>query len=293
MIDIKLLTFITVAKTNNFTRAANILNITQPAVSQHIKALEEYYNVKLFYKKGNGRQLTDEGKILFKYAVELNRLSKVVESELKNRTSVISRYYVGATLTVGGYVIPNIIGKYRSMHESIDIILYVENTESIMKRLFNGDISLGIVEGPFNKTRVNYTKFKEDELVLAVSPNHPLARKCSVTLDELLREKLILREKGSGTRKVFEEKLLEVGYSLEDIDVYMEIGNITALISLVESNLGCTIISKEAIKQSLKENTLKIIPIDNFRILREFNFVYLNDTELDFVDEFIRFCIKS
>lgn len=290
MIDFKLLTFITVAKTKNYTKAADILNITQPGVSQHIKSLEDYYDVKLFYKKGKQMELTSEGKLLFDHAIEVNRMSKMIKHELINKSSIINKYYVGATLTIGGYVLPKIIGKYRKKHENTDIILYVENTEAIIKRLYSGDIYFGVIEGPFNKSKVKYDKFRDDELVLAVAKSHPFAVKKSVTIDEVLQNKLILREKGSGTRKVFENKLLACGYSLEYMNVYMEIGNITALISLVESNLGCTIISKEAIKASVKADTLKIIPIENFKILREFNFVYLDEFEYGFINDFIEFC---
>ena len=180
MIDLKLLTFITVAKTKNFTRAADILNITQPGVSQHIKALEEYYNAKLFYKKGKQMELTSEGMLLFSYAIEVDRMSKMIKYELDNKSSIINKYYVGATLTIGGYVLPKIIGQYRKKHENTDIILYVENTEAIIKRLYSGDIYLGVIEGPFNKSKVNYYKFRDDELVLAVSEAHPfVAKRCN------------------------------------------------------------------------------------------------------------------
>lgn len=290
MIDIKLLTFITVAKTKNYTKASQILSITQPAVSQHIKALEQHYDVKLFIKNGKQMLLTEEGGILFKRAQELNRLSRKIEWELQNKSSIIKKYNVGATLTIGGYVLPKLIGKYRKLNNNIDIILRVENTELIMKRLFSGDIDLGVVEGPFDKTKVNYIKYKDDELVLAVSKHHHFANKGSVTIQEVFDEKLILREKGSGTRQFWENKLVEKGYNLSNMNTYMEIGNITALISLVESNLGCTIISKEAIKESLNAGTLKIIPINDFQIIREFNFVYLDEYNQEFIDPFIRFC---
>ncbi|WP_432402768.1 LysR family transcriptional regulator [Wukongibacter sp. M2B1] len=290
MIDIKLLTFITVAKTKNFTRAGDTLNITQPAVSQHIKALEEYYNVKLLYKNGKEMELTEEGTLLFKYALELDRLSKMIKLELENKSAIMKKYYVGATLTIGGYVLPNIIGKYRKVHENIDIILHVENTEAIIKKLFNGEINMGIIEGPFDKSLVKHKKYRDDELVLAFSPLHPFARRSSISIDEVLQDKLILREKGSGTRKVFENRLLASGYKLEDMNIYMEIGSIMALISLVESNLGCTIISKEAIKSYLKDRRLKTIPIKDFEIYREFNFIYLGDLNKNFINKFIEFC---
>jgi LysR family transcriptional regulator, transcriptional activator of the cysJI operon len=292
MLDTKILTFITVARTKNFTRTSEILNVTQPAVSQHIKALEEYYDVKLFYKKGKEMGLTEEGKLLYQYAIDMHRLDKNIKVQLKNKTSVIKKYNVGATLTIGGYVLPKIIGEYRKSYENTDIVLFVENTEIIMKQLNSGDIDIGVVEGPFDKTKVRYKKFKDDELVLVVSPNHRFAEKESVTVKEVLMSKLILRERGSGTRKVLEDKLLQEGYTIEDMNVYMEIGNITAIVSLVELGLGCTIISKEAVKMSVLNNKLRIVPIKDFKIIREFNFVYIDDMNMDFIDHFTKFCLK-
>ncbi len=292
MLDTKILTFITVARTKNFTKTAELLNVTQPAISQHIKALEEYYHTKLFYKKGKEMGLTEEGKLLLEYSLDIYRLDKKIKAQLENKTSVIKKYNVGATLTIGGYVLPQIIGDYRKCHENIDVILFVENTETIMKQLNSGSIDIAVVEGPFNKTKVRYKKFKDDELVLVVSPNHCFAEKEYITLKEVSESKLILREKGSGTRKVLEDKLLQEGYTIDDMNVYMEIGNITAIVSLVKSGLGCTIISKEAVKTSVLNGELRIVPVTNFKINREFNFVYMDDINMDFINHFIKFCSK-
>ena len=290
MIDIKLKTFITVAKTKNYTKAAGIINITQPAISQHIKFLEDYYNVALFYQKNRQMELTEEGKILLKYAVEMDRLSKIVKARLDNKSGIIKKYSLGATLTIGGYVLPEIIGEYKKENENLDIILRVENTETIINKLYAGEIDLGVIEGLFDKTKVGHIKLKDDELVLAVSKDHPFARKRSVDLEELLADRLILREKGSGTRMVFEDYLHKAGYGLDEKNIYMEIGDITAIVSLVESNLGCTVISREVLKGPLHDKSIRIIPIKNFRIIREFNFIFLAGNDDCYRNNFIKFC---
>lgn len=291
--DVRLATFITVAKTKNFTRAASILNMTQPAISQQIKFLEEYYRVPLFNKKKKNMELTEEGKLLLKYALEMDRLSRRVKAELENQSGIIKKYNLGATLTIGGYVLPVLIGQFKSAHPNIELTLQVENTETIIKKLYSGEIDLGIIEGPFDREKVNYVKFKDDELVLAVAKQHPFARKKWVSMEEVLRDRLILREKGSGTRQVFEYYLQQAGYELDDSAIYMEIGDITAIISLVELNLGCTIISREVLRQSLKNRTIRIIPIKGFRFLREFNFIFLSEADQGFIDGFIRFCRET
>lgn len=290
MIDIKLETFITVAETKNFTKAANMLNMTQPAISHHIRLLEEYYGVRLIEKKNKIMELTEPGKILYKYAEEIRQISKIAKSQISNAEGFIKRYNIGATLTIGGYVLPRIIGKYKIRNKNTDILLRVENTETIVGMLYSGEINLGVIEGPFDRKKLSYEKLKDDELVLAVATSHPLAKRKAVALEEVLGEKLILREAGSGTRRVFEDYLEEEGYNPKNINPYMEIGDITAIISLVESGLGVTVVSKEALKTHIKSKTIKAISFKKKKIMREFNFIYLKDSEQEFIEDFISFC---
>ena len=290
MIDSRLITFLTVARIKNFTKAGEILNLTQPAVSQHIKFLEEYYQVILIKKNGRGTNLTEEGEILFKYVEKLEILYRALEMELKNKSAIRKVYNVGATMTIGGYVLPYILGEYKHRYRNIDIILQVNNTKEITEKLLNRKIDLALVEGPFDKRKFNYKKLKDDELVLAVSPKHDFYKKKSVDLEEVIRGKLILREKGSGTRAVFEKKLRELAGDLENLNVYMELGSINAIKSLVEANLGYTIISREAIKRELELGTIAVIPIRSVKLSREFNFIYLNGVAEDLINHFIEFC---
>ena len=290
MMDSKLSTFIHVAKLKSYTRAAEMLNLTQPAVSQHLKQLEEYYEVKLIKKKGRQISLTEEGELLFKNAKEFEANFLILKRKLKNKSSVIKRYNIGATLTIGEFVLPNLLGDYKRVHSNIDVIMHVYNLEEVLKRMSNGEFDLGIVEGPFDKSKFNYKKLKDDELVLVAAPINSIAKKAKVELSEIINEgKLILREKGSGTRMIFENKLLELGVSLSDLKIYMEVGSIGAIKSLVEANLGYTVISKEAVKREVKAGTIVIIPIQGIRIMREFNFVFLDQSPEDFIEDFIGF----
>jgi len=293
VIDIKLETFITVADTKNFTRAASILNMTQPAISHHIKLLEEYYNVKLLEKKNKNMELTEAGRILYKYALEIDKISKLAKNHLSNESSIIKRYNVGATLTIGGYVLPPIIGNYKVSNKNIDVILHVENTGNIIQKLFSGEIILGVIEGPFDKSKVIYEKFKDDELVFVISKSHEMAKKKKITIDEILSEKLILREKGSGTRQIFEDYMVQQGFEPKNINPYMEIGDITAIMSLVESGLGATVVSKEALNSPLMCKKFKALSTKNMKMKREFNFIYLKNSNMDFIKNFIDFCKKQ
>jgi DNA-binding transcriptional LysR family regulator len=293
MMDSKLTTFINVAKLKSYTRAAALLNLTQPAVTQHIKQLEEYYAVKLIKKNGRQISLTEEGELLLKNAKEFEASSLLLERKLRNKSAVIKRYNIGATLTIGEFVLPNLLGKYKSHHGNIDVIMHVHNLEEVLRRVSSGEFDLGIVEGPFDKSKFKYKKLKDDELVLVVSPqNSMMFKKKSIEISEIINSgRLILREKGSGTRKVFENKLQELGFDLCDMKIYMEVGSIGAIKSLVEANLGYTVISNEAVKREIEAGTLAIIPIQGVRIMRELNFVFLDHSPEDFTQSFMNFLI--
>jgi DNA-binding transcriptional LysR family regulator len=288
MIDHRIKTFIMLVKTRSFSKTAESLNITQPAVSQHIKSLENEYDVSLLINRRKDMKLTSEGRILYEYAVEVNRISRVVEAKLKNKCDKTEKYHIGATMTIGGCVMPPILGLHKQKNPNIDIMLRVENTRGIIDELIKGEIDFGVVEGPFDKTKFKFEKFRDDELVLVSSPDHEFAKKDFVSVDMVLKSKLILREKGSGTRKILEDELIKNGYEFKDYMVYMEIGSINALVSLVESNIGCTIISREAVKDSLETGKLVEIPMDDFKIMREFNFIYFEESQ--FLRSFIKFC---
>lgn len=293
MIDQRLITFLTICKTNNFTKAAELLNLTQPAVTKHIKSLEEYYGAPLFKRKGRFIDLTEEGKILLKHVKVMEAQTSLMERKIKNSFEVEKRYNIGATLTIGEYVLPYILGKYKQANPNTDIIMHVYNTEVITKKLLNGEIDLGLVEGPFDKSKFRFAILKDDELVFVVSPQNQFSNKSEVEFEEIFKSKLILREDGSGTRKVLEDKLVALGFNLNNLKPYMEIGSLGAIKSLVELNLGCTIISKAAIQKELVSGSLVVIPIKGVRITREFHFISLNESPKEFVDSFIEFSISS
>ncbi|MDD3225085.1 MAG: LysR family transcriptional regulator [Clostridium sp.] len=291
MIDIRLFTFITVARTKSFTKSGEVLNITQPAVSQHIKYLEEEYGVKLFEKVGRGIEPTQEGLILYKYAEEIELLYKSLKMKLKNKSSIVKTYNMGASMTIGDYIMPHILGKYKKLYENINILLQVNNTKEILEKLINGRINFALIEGTFDKNKFEYKKLKDDELILAVSPKHEFAVKKEVSMEEVLSKNIIVREKGSGTRKIFENKLMELGYDKSKFKPYMEIGSINAIKSLIEENLGYSIISKETVQRELAQGSIKKVSIKNVSIYREFNFVYIQKDSA--IDDFIEFCTEN
>jgi DNA-binding transcriptional LysR family regulator len=293
MIDQRLVTFLTVCSTKNFTKAAGLLNLTQPAVTKHIQYLENYYGSTLFRQQGRQIHLTEAGRILYEFAQDLEAKAAVLERRIQNSRAAAQRYSIGATLTIGEYILPYILGEYKAGHPDRDILMRVHNTVEITKKLLNGEIDLGLVEGPFDKRKFCFMKLMDDELVLAAAPRSGLAQQGEVEFLEVLQSKLILREAGSGTRKVLEDKVGELGYPPNRLKAYMEIGSLGAIKSLVRLDLGYTIISKSAIANELNAGSLVSIPIKGVKIMREFNFIYQKESPAEFVSDFTAFATAS
>lgn len=289
--DSRLHTFIMVAKTENYTRAAENLNLTQPAVYKQIQYLENYYGVKLFIREGRRLRLTDEGDLLLEYANQIINTHEELKGKLNQKNLSEKRYRIGATMTTGGYILPKIIYDYMKLNKNVNVALTVNNTNIILKKLLDREISIALIEGPFDKTRFKYRKFMDDELVLVGPTKGILANIDNIELNELLGQKLILREKASGTREIIEGLLIGKGYSHDVLNKHMEINSINGIKTLVEEGAGLSILSKESVEREIKLGTIKIIPIEDISIVREFNFVYIYDKDINFIEDFINFSI--
>ena len=201
MFDYRLKVFYTVANRLSFTKAANELNISQPAVTKHIKEIENQLNTKLFDRKGTTIQLTESGKILFVYAEKSRQLYRDLEfaiAQLNKQEK--GKLKIGASTTIAQYILPEILAKFNSYYKDINIELVTHNSEDIATLLKSGKIDLGIVEGESKSSYFDYQKFKKDEIVLVCKTDHPLVNKNFKTKD-LYDVDLIVREQGSGTQE--------------------------------------------------------------------------------------------
>ena len=287
MIDNRLITFITLTRLKNYTKTAEKLHMTQPAVSQHIKYLEKYYSITLFQRKGRELIITKEGKDLLEYAKKMLSVSSAVEKNLREKRG---SYHIGATLTIGGYFIPEILFRYLEARRSIGVSMEIGNTENVLKNLREGGIDLAVVEGVFDKKKYKNRLLIRDSLILVVSPENSLAKRRTVDIEEVLKERLILREEGSGTRKRFEAEAYLRGIDIKE-SVYMEIGSLNAIKKMVEMNAGVSVISREAVKREIGDGSLAEVEISGFDLEREFNFVWTADSyNKDFIEDFMEFC---
>lgn len=295
MPDFRLRSYLEVVRSGKFSAAADLLGLTQPAVSQHIAALEESYGQRLLERTGRRAAPTPAGELLYDLAQRIESVYLQIDREMQNLSQPVRSYNVGATLTVAEYLMPPLIGAFQHARERIKIRLAVQNTAATIESLKRNRLAFAIVEGPFDGEGLHFTTLRSDELVAVCAPSHPLASGASrrrLPAKRLLDEDLILRERGSGTREVFERHLASSGIDPGGLHPFMEIGSNNAIKSLVRSEVGISIISELAVSEELRTGVLVRIPVDGRRILRDIRAVWNDYSEPSFVEDFRGFCTR-
>ncbi len=288
-------TFYTLSNEKNFSNTANILCLSQPAVSHQIHILEDYLETRLFDRIKGEVTLTPAGKILLKYAKEILELYQQAEKEIEELTkSARGRLVIGASTTIGQYFLPAILGKFKELFPKIEIFLTNANTKEITAQLLHNLIDLGLVEGPVQHRDVLVEKFIEDELVVIAPLKHRWQEEKEIDWEEFKKEPIIMREQGSGTRKVIEEILEKVGIKLSDLNVKMELGSSEAIKASVEAGLGIGIISQWAVLKEKKLNSLKILRLNGVRFKRDFTVILKhNRFKTKTLEQFLNFLKES
>jgi LysR family transcriptional regulator, transcriptional activator of the cysJI operon len=277
MLDNRLQTFLTLCEIGNYTKTAQKLNMTQPAVSQHILFLENYYQVVLISGKGKNFSLTEEGKALQEYARTFKANSERILPLLHRIKNQVKPLNFGATLTIGEYTMPPILYQVFKENPETSISMFVENTHILQKMLWRGEIDFALLEGHFNQNQFELKLISDETFIGVCSPDNKIASK-TIDLEELLDQNLILREPGSGTRDILEQALYNQNLSIKDFKRKIEIGNMSAIKELCHQNIGITFMYKEAVKKEISQGYLKKIQIRNFNISHPFSFVYLKNS---------------
>lgn len=276
MLDNRLQTFLTLCETKNYSLTAKTLNMTQPAVSQHIQYLERHYQTNLISQKGKNFALTEEGKALQQYVMTLKANSERIKPLLQQIKSNSKKLNFGATLTIGEYTVPPILANIFAEKPDLQISMVVENTMVLQRLLWDGEIDFALLEGHFKQEEFESKLVSNESFIGVCSPENVFADSI-VNMEELLEQNLILREPGSGTRDVLERALYNQNLSIRDFKRRIEIGNMNAIKNLCHENVGITFMYKEAAKKELLEGHLKEISIRNFNITHPFSFVYLKN----------------
>ncbi len=277
MLDFRMETFLTVCKYMNFTHAADALNLTQPAVSQHIKYLENKYGSELFIRDKKKLILTPAGEIL-RSALETMRND---ENTIKKRMqeSLLGKKVLnfGVTMTIGEYAIVPSITKYIKNHNDTDFHIKYGNTQTLLSYLYDGSIDFAVVEGYFKKDNYNTRVFKKEEYIAVCSSEHKFKRPIKF-LKDLESEKLIIREQGSGTRAILTKTLTLNNMSTSDFSNLIEVENIHTIVSMLCADCGISFLYKSAVEEEIKNGKLKQIPLADFKITHDFTFIWNKDS---------------
>lgn len=276
MLDFRMETFVTVCKYMNYTKAANALHITQPAVSQHIRYLEQEYGARLFAFQGKKMFLTDSGHQLLNMAATWKHDDQALRRNFKELAAGRRHLIFGVTLTIGEYVIGDYLARYLKRYPDTQIRLTIANTEGLLKKLDDGEIDFAVVEGYFEKSDYDFRLFRKEKYIGVRSPANSGDRKTEEIYDwsGLFEETLIVREKGSGTREVLERALGEDGYRVSDFANVVEISNMNAIKSIVMGDGGISFLYEAAVKRELDEGSLVELPIEGFPKYHDFTFIW-------------------
>lgn len=283
MLDFRVYTFLEVCKYMNYTKAAETLCITQPAVSQHIKHLEKTYDTKFFTYKGKVLALTDSGERFYRIACAFANDEALFRRRLaiyQEEKDAKQYYNFGVTYTVAEYVVKTMLPGFLKANPDIKLNMKVANTEILTKDMNEGKIDFAIIEGQFSKSAFSSRVFSREDFVPVAAKNHKFIKKPE-TVQDLTEEELILREKGSGTREIFENALSLINFSVDDFENRMLMSNMTAIVELVRRDCGISFLYKKAVAEYLASGEIEIIPIRNFDISHDFSFVYSRDSVYD------------
>ena len=272
MLDFRMETFLAVCQCMNFTRASEKLNITQPAVSQHIRFLEKHYDTKLFRYEGKKLKLTKAGEILRSASLtmmhdEISMLSQMQKSDGNEEIRF------GATRTVADVLMGDILERYLRKYPDASIHMHVDNTRELLKSLDEGKIDFALVEGFFKKNEYDFQKYSKEECIAVCAPDYQFER-TPERIEDLFQERLLLREEGSGTRDVLERYLDSQNLSLSNFERRMEAGSLHTVKQLAKAGCGVTFLYEIAVREELKNGTLMRIPLKDFMVSHEFAFVW-------------------
>jgi DNA-binding transcriptional LysR family regulator len=274
MADRRLQVFHTVARLLSFTKAAETLHMTQPAVTFQVRQLEEYFNTRLFDRTHNRISLTEAGKIVYEYADRIFELYTEMENSVREMTGEISgALTIGASTTIAEYMLPTLLGDFKDRYPEVTIHLKVSNSEGIVSMVENNTIDLGVVEAPVGNKNLVVETCKKDQLVAIVPPTHPLSTENVIHFRQLLQYPFICREEGSGTREVIADYLEHLKDCSTGLKITMELGSPEAVKGAVEAGMGVSVVSRATIQKELRLGSLVAVNLEP-SLERPFSFVH-------------------
>jgi DNA-binding transcriptional LysR family regulator len=273
MADRRLQVFYTVARLLSFTKAAETLHMTQPAVTFQVRQLEDHFDTRLFDRTHNRVALTEAGHKAYEYAEQIFSLYAEMENTVKELTNDVSgALTMGASTTIAEYMLPALLRGFTVEFPDINLRLKVSNTEGIVSMVENSMIDLGVVEGPVANKNLLVEVCRIDQLVVVVPPGHEIANRESIPLEEVMNFPFICREEGSGTREVILDHMVQLGLDRNNLNVSLELGSPESIKGAVEAGMGISIASLATLEKELKLGTLVAVTLDP-PMERSFSFV--------------------
>lgn len=289
MISPKLQTLLAVDECRNFTRAAQMLSLTQPAVSHHISQLESEFGVTLFIRGKGELKPTAEGDIVIKYARRMVALYEKMRADLADADRRIATLRVGITHTAESNITAEVLAKCSGETDGFSITIITDTIKNLYNKLGNYEIDLAIVEGNTSDRSFSSLVLDTDYLVCVMAPDHPLAHNAMITLEQLRKQRMILRLPTSATRILFDSTLRSLNDSPESYNIVMEVDNIATIKDLVRKDLGVSVLAKSACAREIRKGQLIALPIENLSMVRETRIVYNKDfTNSDVLQEIMR-----
>jgi DNA-binding transcriptional LysR family regulator len=274
MENFRLKVFRTVAEKQSFRQAAEVLYLTQPAVTLQVKALEDEIGLQVFDRSCKIIQLTDAGARLLQYAQEIAILANAALRDLASlKDAANAELQIGVSTTIAQYVFFKFAAEFVKSNPTVRLRVVSGNTHSVVQSLLDGVTSLGLVEGPARQALLKREVFLKDEIVAIVPAGHPWQQQV-IALDQLTRAPLIFREEGSGTRWVVESALKRAGVSLRDLKIAMQMNSTESIKAAVEAGMGVGFASQRAIEKEIRLGTLTAVTLEKLRFHREFTILY-------------------
>jgi len=276
MLDIYELTvFLAAAETENFSEAARQLNLTQPAVSMQIRGLEKKLGITLFHRSGRTLALTERGKALIPMARDMVKRSIHIREEIEAlKGEVIGHLKIGCSTATGKYYLPPLVARFLQRYPRVQVFIYNHSREEVLAELCEGGIHLAVVSAYPSCGDAEYRRFFDDHVVLVVPSDHPWTELDFIVPEDLRASDFILRETESGTREEVNAALHQVGLSINDLNVVMEIGNSEAICMAVEEGIGAAFISRTVARRGIELGKLKEVVVEGLTLQREIFIAY-------------------
>ena len=279
MMDTKLLSRLRVTETGSYTRAAESLSLTQPAVSQHIRQLEAEYGFKLLERSHNKFCLTPKGELLVKYARRIQAMYARMEQAMRSDREELRALTIGITHTAESSAIIEALAVYVQQFDDLSLKIITNTSDNLYGMLKNYELDFAFVEGRYDDDSLRYLTLDTDRLVLVVPPDHALAEAVTVSVNQLKKERLILRLPNSNTRNLFSASLESQNLSVADFNVIMEIDSVATIKDLVRRGFGVSVLAHSACLEELRKGELAALTVEGLSMMRQIHLVCRRDYE--------------